>query len=823
MNFHKVILTIVRCVRLFPKIVNDILKFLYPIQKNKLIVKPTFQTFILEQILTPSGLIDGSDFDEIANLDNLLDIESNTDPTTSPEILEFNNEEIEIIPFTTTETITQFESGVFTVGETGKIEIDYLYDGGGYQGELAIFSIEGMEVYTPGSREFILEAAHRALGNDPDAAGQVVISDINEGAKLSGRYLAEGNFNQGEYSGTTKVTLNPGERFAFMLVPNGTVQQVYDGLDYSNGELAKSLRPLFSLSTANPEDGLSLGQIADVTGNGHTFVMEDMRVDGWTDEDYNDIIFQVKGATGEAVALDEVIDPALDWRETELGEDLYEEVIPDFPQFPIDPTTGTEYVPGELLVKFEPNMSDAEVENVAQSYGAVAVERLVHYDPNSASPLQQWRLISFEIDTNMLQIRDTITREIGVVTSEFNMVRSLHWEPNDTRFDDLWALNNTGQFFGTEDADINAVEAWDLQRGNRDIVVAVIDTGVDYTHPDLAANMWRNPGEIEGDGIDNNGKYGDDVYGYDFGDGDDDPMPESFGSSDYKHYAHGTHVAGTIGAVGDNDRGVVGVSPEVSLMALKVRDSIHWKVTSGAIAPAIDYAVEHGANIINISMGATDKTQGYSDLEYDALSYANSQNVLVVTSAGNDDSDNDVSDQYPANYDLPNIITVAATDNEDKLLRGSNYGATTVDLGAPGEMIWSTIPGNEYEQFSGTSMAAPHVAGAAALLLADHPTWTPTEIKTAILNNADKKNSLQGKTVSGGRLNLYNAILNSRPPVIVEGVSSVVIPVPAPAAIPPTVGPVGVVAITADPVANAPSVPAPVGPIGVVAITGEPL
>lgn len=802
-----------------PNLPHRILKFLFPTKKNSKLIKPTFQTFILEPILTPSGLLDGGDFDETPDLDDPINFDEIT-----PETLDLSDEKMDFIPFIPNNALEQFESGVFTVGDTGEIEIDYLYDGGGYQGELAIFSLEGMEEYTPGSREFILEAARRALGNDADATGQVVISDATEGAKLSGRYLAEGNFNRGEYQGTTKVTLNPGERFAFMLVPNGTVQQVYDGLDGSNGELTKALRPLFSLSTANPEDGLSLGQIADVTRDGHTFVMEDMRVDGWTDEDYNDIIFQVKGATGEAVALDEVIDPENDWRETELGEDLYEEVIPESPQFPVDPTTGTEYVPGELLVKFEPNMSDAEVENLAQSYGAVAVERLVHYDPNSTSPLQQWRLISFETDTNMLQIRDTITQKVGVVTSEFNMVRSLHWEPNDTRFEDLWALNNTGQFFGTPDADINAVEAWDLQRGNRDIVVAVIDTGVDYTHPDLAANMWRNPGEIEGDDTDNNGKYGDDVYGYDFGDGDDDPMPESLGSSDYKHYDHGTHVAGIIGAVGDNNQGVVGVSPEVSLMALKVRDSIHWKVTSGAIAPAIDYAVEHGANIINISMGATDKTQGYSDLEYDALSYANSQNVLVVTSAGNDKSNNDVLEQYPANYDLPNIIAVAATDNEDNLLYDSNYGATTVDLGAPGETILSTVPGNNYGELSGTSMAAPHVAGAAALLLADHPTWTPTEIKTAILNNTDKKNSLQGKTVSGGRLNLYNAILNSRPPVIVEGVSSVVIPVPAPAAIPPTVtGPVGVVEITADPVAAAPSVPAPVGPIGVVAITGEPL
>ncbi|MFW5667155.1 MAG: S8 family serine peptidase [Coleofasciculus sp.] len=707
-----------------------------------------FQTFILEQILTPSGLLDGGDFDETPDLDATIELDPDIDAI-SPEILDLGDEDMDFIPFIPTDTLEQFESGVFTVGETGEIEIDYLYDGGGYQGELAIFSLEGMEEYDLGSPEFIREAARRALGNDPDAMGQVVISDATEGAKLEGRYLKEGNFNRGEYQGTTKVTLKGGERFAFMLVPNGTVQQVYDGLDGGSGELAKSLRPLFSLSTANPEDGLSLGQIADVTGDGHTFVMEDMRVDGWTDEDYNDIIFQIKGATGEAVALDEVIDSDLDWRETQLGEALYAAITPDVPELPIDPVTGAEYIPGQLLLKFDADLSDAEVQTLAESYGTTEFERLIPEDPDADFALEQWRLLNFDPDRDVVAIRDAIAQETGVVASELNGVRSLHWRPDDTHFGDLWGLNNTN------DADIDAPEAWDIQRGSKDVVVAVIDTGVDYTHPDLADNMWRNLAELNGtpDVDDDGNGYIDDIYGYDFGNMDGDPKPDYLSLSpvlpDF-HYGHGTHVAGTIGAVGNNDLGVTGVSPNVSLMALNVRNSNTGRLSLNAIASAIRYATDNGADVINASFGG----EHPSILEFDAISYANDSDVLFVTSAGNDSSNNDIFARYPNNYNLPNIISVAATDWNDNLVGFSNYGSTTVDLGAPGYNILSTLPGNLYGSASGTSMAAPHVAGAAALVIIGNPTWTATEVKAALLNNSNQKDSLVGKTVSGGRLDL---------------------------------------------------------------------
>ncbi|MCL1466091.1 DUF4114 domain-containing protein, partial [Argonema galeatum] len=202
-----------------------------------------------------------------------------------------------------------FNSGVFTVGETGKVSIDYLFDGGGYQGELAIFSLKGMEQFEPGSHLFIQEAAHRALSNSE--LGYVVISDPTEGAKFNS------STNLGNYSGAKTFNMGSGDEFGVMLVPNGTVQQVFN-----NPHAGGALRPLFSLATANPNQGFHVGQIADVTGDGHTFALEDLRVDGNTDRDYNDMIFHVGGATGKAVNLDEVIAAGKDWRSSELGKEL---------------------------------------------------------------------------------------------------------------------------------------------------------------------------------------------------------------------------------------------------------------------------------------------------------------------------------------------------------------------------------------------------------------------------------------------------------------------------------------------------------------------
>ncbi|MDZ8053857.1 MAG: S8 family serine peptidase [Aulosira sp. ZfuVER01] len=314
------------------------------------------------------------------------------------------------------------------------------------------------------------------------------------------------------------------------------------------------------------------------------------------------------------------------------------------------------------------------------------------------------------------------------------------WTPNDSSFNSLWGLKK-----------INAPATWDYTTGSRSVIVAVIDTGVDITHPDLAANIWTNPGEIAGNGIDddNNG-YIDDIHGWDFGDNDNNP------TDDHSLAGHGTHVAGILGAVGNNNLGVIGVSPNVSIMPTKHfkssdPDGYLWNILDG-----IKYAVKNGAKIINLSFGSS----AFNQAQYDAISqYAN---VLFIAAAGNSNRNIDNEPHYPASYNLPNIITVAATDENDNLASfpngsASNYGENSVDLAAPGLNIDSTFPNNQYASWSGTSMAVPYVSGAAALLLATNPNLSVLELRNALLSSVDKVSSLQGKINTGGRLNVLKA------------------------------------------------------------------
>ena len=331
--------------------------------------------------------------------------------------------------------------------------------------------------------------------------------------------------------------------------------------------------------------------------------------------------------------------------------------------------------------------------------------------------------------------------------------------PNDPGFSQLWGLNNTGQTGGKADADIDAPEAWQVQTGSHNFVIGVIDTGVDYTHPDLANNIWINPGELVNgvyvqDGIDNDGNgYVDDIHGWDFVNNDNDPMDDN---------GHGTHVSGTIAGQGNNGIGVTGVTGvdwSAQVMPLKFLGASGSGYTSDAIK-AIDYATKMGVKLANNSWGG-----GSSQALADAIQAAGDKGALFIAAAGNNAENNDTSPHYPASYNLSNIISVAATTNTDDLSSFSNYGANTVDLGAPGSSIYSTLPvngskyGQNYGWLSGTSMATPHVTGAAALLWSQHPDWTAQQIKDVLLETADPVNALIGKTVSGGRLNVNDALL----------------------------------------------------------------
>ncbi|MBI3466962.1 MAG: S8 family serine peptidase, partial [Planctomycetes bacterium] len=324
--------------------------------------------------------------------------------------------------------------------------------------------------------------------------------------------------------------------------------------------------------------------------------------------------------------------------------------------------------------------------------------------------------------------------------------------PNDPEFSQLWGLNNTGQTGGTSGADIGAPQAWDATTGSGNTIVAVIDTGVDYAHPDLAANMWINAAELNGrrNRDDDGNGYVDDVYGYDFVNNDGDPMDD---------HNHGTHVAGTIGAVGNNGIGVTGVNWNVRIMALKFLDATGNGSESDAIE-AINYAVANGATISNSSWGSTDVSQALAD----AIDQARLAGHIFVAGAGNGNAfgigqDNDRTPFYPASYDLDNIVAVAATDHNDDRAVFSNFGATSVDLGAPGVNILSTTRDNTYAVFSGTSMATPHVTGVIALVRDLHPDWTYRQVIDRVLSTTDPTQALAGITVTGGRLNAAAALV----------------------------------------------------------------
>lgn len=345
----------------------------------------------------------------------------------------------------------------------------------------------------------------------------------------------------------------------------------------------------------------------------------------------------------------------------------------------------------------------------------------------------------------------SVTRGVQLVEADYTITTDA--TPNDTSFGSMWGLNNTGQNGGKADADIDAPEAWEKAKGTGDTIVAVIDTGVDYNHTDLAANMWKNSGEVAGDGKDNDGNgIIDDVYGADFANNDGNPMDDN---------GHGTHVAGTIGAVGNNNLGVTGVAWKTKIMALKFLGSNGSGSTSNAVK-AINYAVGKGAKILNNSWGGG----GYSSSLETAIKNARDKGVIVVAAAGNSATNTDTTANYPSNYNVDNVVSVAATDRNDNLASYSNYGATTVDLAAPGSSILSTTPNNTYSTYSGTSMATPHVSGALAVFWDKNPTLTYKEVISKLLGSVDTLSSLSGKVASGGRLNLNNLLdsVSTSPP-----------------------------------------------------------
>ena len=410
-------------------------------------------------------------------------------------------------------------------------------------------------------------------------------------------------------------------------------------------------------------------------------------------------------------------------------------------------------VPGSIIVGFKSHVSAKGRAGVLGAVDARPTKRFAQIDSTvvSVSPANtSWTIRTLEQDPR-------------VAYAEPNFILHAATTPNDPSFPQEWGLDNTGQTVnfttGTADADIDAKEAWSVSTGSPSVTVAVIDTGVDVTHPDLAQNIWINEGEncpgCRTNGIDDDGDgYVDDWRGWDFVNHDNNPTDDN---------GHGTHVAGTIAAAGNNGVGVTGVTWNSTIMPLKFLDSSGSGSTEDAIS-AILYARAKGVPIMNNSWGGGDFSQALED----AIEQTDASGELFVAAAGNDFTNTDSEPFWPSSYDTPNIISVGASDQFDRKAWFSNYGVRTVDLSAPGTNVYSTWKVGGYRFADGTSMAAPHVSGAAALVKAVFPNASGVGLKALLLRTVDPIAALNGASRTAGRLNVDHAVRCTGPQAWIE-------------------------------------------------------
>lgn len=408
--------------------------------------------------------------------------------------------------------------------------------------------------------------------------------------------------------------------------------------------------------------------------------------------------------------------------------------------------TDNPFIPGRLIIGMRPAYT-TPAQSLLDAIGAAKIRTLgIARNPETGLPVNTQRkaylvTLADTSTSGLFKAIDLLRNNPSVAYAEPDYIVQAIAVPDDPYFSQLYGMHNTGQTGGTVDADIDATEVWDRHTGTRSILIGIIDTGIDYLHPDLAANIWTNPGEIPGNGIDDDGNgYIDDVHGWDFAYDDDDPIDG--------HY-HGTHCAGTVAGAGDNGVGVAGVMWSASLVALKFLDDGGSGATSDAI-DAVSYATAMGISVTSNSWGGG----AFSQSLMDAIALSG----FFVAAAGNEGMNNDASPHYPSSYELDNILAVAATDHNDQLASFSCYGLTSVDLGAPGVDIYSCAPGGSYQSLSGTSMATPHVSGAAGLVWSYNPSLTALQVKEILMESVDPVASLSGITVTGGRLNVNEAL-----------------------------------------------------------------
>lgn len=404
-------------------------------------------------------------------------------------------------------------------------------------------------------------------------------------------------------------------------------------------------------------------------------------------------------------------------------------------------------VPGEYVVKLRPALVGMKTTQLSSQLGAYIKSRI------PASNIVVVKRPVFETTKSAVK---SLAQNPNVEIAEPNYIYKINRTPDDPLIGQLWGMKNIGQAdsdgdLGVAGVDIDVEKAWDIETNSKNILIAVIDTGVDFNHPDIKDNLWTNEAEANGVvGVDDdaNGVI-DDIHGYNAITDDGNAMDDQ---------GHGTHVSGTIGAKGNDGKGIVGVTWDAQIMAVKFLDANGSGTLEDAIK-AINYATKMGAKVMSNSWGGG----GFSQTLLDSIVSSNEAGALFIAAAGNDGSNNDQSSSYPASFQVENIISVAAINNRGGLADFSNFGKRTVHIGAPGVNIYSST-GGDYDSWSGTSMATPHVSGAAALVWAHEPTLTAAQVKERLLLTARPTAGLRGKTKTGGLLNVYNALTNTTPP-----------------------------------------------------------
>ena len=416
---------------------------------------------------------------------------------------------------------------------------------------------------------------------------------------------------------------------------------------------------------------------------------------------------------------------------------------------------------GDVLVRFRGGVSRERIREIVAGLGdevddeIEAVEGLVEvHDNDGLAPeeaAEEYAALSDEVEyaeaNAVIELEPPLDAS-GPVTGEAPPAGRGPNLPNDPLLGEQWALVNSGQRDGKDTADIAAALAWAKTRGSDRVVVAVLDSGVDYTHKDLVENMWLRPADVP---VYQDKQLGavDDLRGFNAVENLRDPMDDN---------GHGTHCAGIVGAVGNNGEGVAGVNWKVEIMPLKFMSSTGAGTTKDAVE-AINYVIDRKragvpVRVISASWGSTRRSKALEDV----IRKAGEEGILFVAASGNSTADTDRRPHYPSSYRLPSLVSVAALNRRDELAGFSNFGARSVHLAAPGAEILSTWLGDSYREASGTSMATPVVSGVAALVLSCEPDLTVEELRERLLGSVDRLDALSGKVSSGGRINAARAV-----------------------------------------------------------------